>query len=69
MTYIVIGMFLCDIHWKLRMFSILTLEIEIFFKKLECRFLAESTKIENGTFPYKTVMSEASVKTIRIEDA
>ena len=51
------------------MFSILTLEIEIFFKKLECRFLAESTKIENGTFPYKTVMSEASVKTIRIEDA
>ena len=35
-------------------FSILTFENETFFKKLEYRFLAESTKIENATFPYKT---------------
>ena len=39
------------------------LESEIFFKKLEYRFLVESTKIENASFPYKTVVSEANVKT------
>ena len=32
-----------------------------FFKKLEYRFLVESTKIENTSFPYKTVMPEANV--------
>ena len=32
-----------------------------FFKKLEHFFLVESTKIE--TFPQKTALSEASVKT------
>ena len=48
-------------------FSILTFENETFFKKLEYRFLAESTKIENATFPYKTATSEASVKTNRTE--
>ena len=36
------------------------------FKKLEYRFLVESTKIENALFPYKTAMSEAYVKTNRI---
>ena len=46
-------------------FSILTFENETFLKKLEYRFLAESTKIENATFPYKTATSEASVKTNR----
>ena len=34
-----------------------------FFKKLEYRFLVESTKIENASFPYKTAISEANVKT------
>ena len=34
-----------------------------FFKKLEYRFLVETTNIENVLFPYKTVMSEANVKT------
>ena len=34
-----------------------------FFKKLEYRILVESTKIENASFPYKTAISEASVKT------
>ena len=33
-----------------------------FFKKLEYRFLVEATKIEN-TFPFKTALSEANVKT------
>ena len=39
---------------------------DTFIKKLEYRFLAESTKIENASFPYKTTMSEANVKTNRI---
>ena len=37
-----------------------------FFKKLEYRFLVESTKIENASFRYKTATSEAHVKTNRI---
>ena len=37
-----------------------------FFKKLEYRFLIESTKIENALFPYKTAMSEANVKLNRM---
>ena len=36
------------------------------FKKLESCFLVESTKIENITFPYKTALSEANVKTNRM---
>ena len=42
------------------------LESEIFFKKLEYRFLVESTKIEKASFPYKTAVSEANVKTNRM---
>ena len=38
----------------------------IFFKKLEYRFLVESTKIENASFPYKTAISEANVMTNRM---
>ena len=41
-----------QISWKMKTFS----------KKLEYRFLVESTKIESAAFPYKTVMSEANVK-------
>ena len=37
-----------------------------FFKKLEYRFLVESTKIENASFPYKKAQSEVSVKTNRM---
>ena len=33
------------------------------FKKLEYRFLVESPKIKNASFPYKTAISEANVKT------
>ena len=36
------------------------------FEKLESRFLVESTKIENTSFPYKTALSEANVKTNRM---
>ena len=36
------------------------------FQKLEYRFLVETTKIENKLFPFKTALSEASVKTNRI---
>ena len=34
-----------------------------FFTKLKYRFLAESTKIENALFPYKTAISKANVTT------
>ena len=39
------------------------------FKKLEYNFLVESTKIGNITFPYKTALSEANVKTNRMGSA
>ena len=42
------------------------LENENFFKKLEYCFLVENTKIENVSFPYKTAISEANVKTNRM---
>ena len=37
-----------------------------FFKKLKYRFLVESTKIENASFPYQTAISEANDKTNKI---
>ena len=40
--------------------------METLFRKLKYRFLVESTKTENATFPYKTALSEAYVKTNRI---
>ena len=40
--------------------------MQTLFKKLEFRFLVESTEIDNTTFPYKTALSEASVKTNRM---
>ena len=42
------------------------LKTKTFSKKLEYRFLAESTKMENKSFPYKTALSEANVKTTRM---
>ena len=33
---------------------------------MECHFLVESTKIENTSFPFKTVLSEADFKTNRM---
>ena len=36
------------------------------FKKLEYRFLVESSKIENTSLPYKTAILEANVKTNRM---
>ena len=61
-------MFLCDNQWKFQTFSILQLwnkfsgKRKPFFKKLEYRFLVETTKIENGLFPFKTALPEANVK-------
>ena len=61
--------------WKsegiLRAFNTLTLKrifwkTKTFFKKLEYLFLAESSKIENVSFPYKTTISEIKVKTYRM---
>ena len=39
------------------------LENENFFQKPGVPFLVESTKIENASFPYKTAISEANIKT------
>ena len=46
-------------------FEINFLENEIFFEKMEYRFLVESTDIENASRPYKTVVLETNVKTNR----
>ena len=40
------------------------LKTKTFFKKLKYRFLVESTKIENATFPNKIVLSETNVRQI-----
>ena len=37
-----------------------------FYKKLECRFSVETTKIENTSFPVKTALLEANVKINRM---
>ena len=55
----------------LNVFNTLTLKkiywrTKTFFKKLECRFLVEATKIEITPFPFKTALSEANVKTNRM---
>ena len=48
-----------EIFWKTKTFS----------KKLEYSFLVETTKIENTSFPFKTALSEANVKTNRMATA
>ena len=40
--------------------------MKTFFKKLEYRFLVESSSSENASFPYKAAISEANVKTKRM---
>ena len=45
-----------QIFWKMK----------TFFKKLEYRFLVETTEIENTSFPFKTALSETNVKTNRM---
>ena len=54
----------------LNVFNTLTFQIfwkpKTFFEKLEYRFLVETTKIENTSFPFKTALSEANVKTNRM---
>ena len=63
-------MFLCDSESfkRFQYFNFVTnfLENENFFKKLEYRFLVETTKIENTSFPFKTAQSKANVKTNRM---
>ena len=41
----------------------------LFFKKLENSFIVESTMIERVTYPYKTALSKANVKTNRMVSA
>ena len=47
---------LIEIFWKTK----------TFIKKVEYRFLVETTKIENTAFPFKIALSEANVKTNRM---
>ena len=60
-------MLLCNNRWKFERFQS-TLKQILWKTKLEYHFLVESTKIENATFPYKTALSEANVKTNRMGD-
>ena len=51
----------------LNVFNSLTLkqilcETKVFLKDMEYRFLVESTKIENGSFPLKNFMSELNLR-------
>ena len=58
-----IGMYLCDSYWEFKTFSILlTLETNFLKNENEYRSLVESTRNENATFPYKTVLTEANAK-------
>ena len=62
-------MFLCDNQRNV--FNTLTLEqvfwkTKTFFKKLEYHLLVETTKIESGSFPFKTALSEVNIKTNRM---
>ena len=55
----------------LNVFNTLTLKqifwkTKTFVKKLEYRFLVQSTKIQNASFLYKIVISEVNVKTNRM---
>ena len=61
-----------DFMWQwveiLNVFNTLTLKqifwkMKSFFKNLEYYFLVESTKIKSASFPYKTAIFEANVKT------
>ena len=42
--------------------------MQTLFKKLDYRFLVESTKINNITIPYETALSEANVQTKRMRN-
>ena len=53
-------------HFQYFNFETDFLENENFFKKLEFHFLFERNKTEKASFPYKTAISEASVKTNRM---
>ena len=68
-------MFLCEDSESFEHFQYFNFEtdflenenfLKTFFKKLEYRFLVEPTKIEKASFPYKTTISEANVKTNRM---
>ena len=73
-----IGLRLRDLHvfmWQslriLNVFNTLTLKqifskTKTFLEKLEYRFLVKSTKIENASFPCKTAVSDANIKTNRM---
>ena len=53
-------------HFQCFKFETDFLENKNFLKKLGYRFLVERTKIDKASFPYKTGISEANVKTNRM---
>ena len=56
-------------HFQYSNFETDFLENENFFQKTGVLFLVERTKIEKASFPYKTAISEANVKTNRMVTA
>ena len=65
-----INVFMSQLVKVLNVFNTLTLiqifwKTKTFFKKLEHRFLVETTKIKN-TLPFRAALSEANVKTKRL---
>ena len=63
--------FYMTISGSLNIFNVVTLKhifwkTKTFFKKLEYGFLVESNRVENASFPYKSVISKANVKTNRM---
>ena len=64
-------MFLCNCYLILNVFityfEAKFLKYENFFQKSGISFLIEIIKIEKATFPYKTILSEANVKTNGME--
>ena len=53
-------------HFEYFNFETSFVKKENLFEKLEHRFLFESTTIERTSFPYKTALSKANVKTNRM---
>ena len=54
------------VRGNFEIFQYFKFETDFLESVLECRFLVESSKIENASFPYKTSISEATVKTNRM---
>ena len=53
-------------HFEYFNFETTFLKNEIFFQKTKVQFFSLNTKIENASFPFKTVMPEVNLKANRM---